>query len=129
MIKSLVFLLLITIAITGCKTLSLEDKVSVEMADGRTATVYLEEDKTGDQRILIVDYRSDTARRKESEVEDDVQRIWQSVRPVADERGFGEALIKYRQPDPDRDQPGDYLGLLFEAEKIENGSWKLKKVN
>ena len=126
--KLLISALLATV-FAGCELTGDGNEINVRLEDGRSVTVYLEEETFQEQKILVVDYRSDTVVRRENDVEREVNRIWETVRSAADERGYAEALIKYRQPDPDADGSGEYAGLLFEAEKIENGSWKLRKVN
>lgn len=128
MFRSHILLSVALFAMIGCGTDS-ANQVRVSLTDGTTGTIYLEEESVDGGNILVVDYKSDRARRRESEVQDDIERIWESVRPKAEERGFEEALIKYRLPDPDSKERGAYTGLLFEAERIENGTWKLRKVN
>lgn len=128
MFRSHILLSVALFAMIGCGTDS-ANQVRVSLTDGTTGTIYLEEESVDGGNILVVDYKSDRARKRESEVQDDIERIWESVRPEAEERGFEEALIKYRMPDPDSDETGLYSGLLFEAERIENGTWKLRKVN
>lgn len=128
MFRNLVLFSTILIAVSGCGTGN-RSEVTAKLGDGTEAIVYLEEESVDGGKLLIVDYKRDKARRKEADVDNDVERIWESVRPEAEKRGFAEALIKYRQPNPDSEDSGTYTGLLFEAERIENGTWKLKRVN
>ncbi|REJ76387.1 MAG: hypothetical protein DWQ47_12330 [Acidobacteria bacterium] len=102
----------------------------VEFSSGKTGIVFLEEETAGGERVMIVDYKNDDLVRKETEIEKQVEEIWRSVTGEAEERGISNVVIKYRFRDPTSDSDEEvYSGLLFEAEKIENGTWKLRRVN
>ncbi len=98
---------------------------------GEKGTIYFEEQDIGDEKVLVIDYRSDKMPKRESEIDKLAEEIWLAAKNDADKRGFENALIKVRvpAPSPEGGSSNQFNGLLFEAEKIENGTWKLKKVN
>lgn len=123
--------LIILLAFASCTLFTDENRKIVNFSSGKSAEVFIEEDTAGGERVMIVDYRSDSKVRKEAEIEKQVGEIWKAVVGEAERRGFANVVIKYRFPS-DRIHDGDenvYSGLLFEAEQIENGTWKLRRVN
>lgn len=112
----------------SCSYIGDSREFRVNLDDGTPVTVFLEKENIEGQSLLVVDFLRETAAVREEEVERDVKAIWRSVEPEAEKQGFSEALIKYRFPDPEG-SGNEFRGLLFEAEKIENGTWKLRKVN
>lgn len=123
-----VLLTWLAIIAVGCGYMVDNGGFNVKLDDGTPATVFLETEFVEGQTILVVDYLSGTPALREDEVEKTVKAIWTSVEPEAEKQGLSEALIKYRYPDPEGDG-NEFLGLLFEAEKMENGTWKLRRVN
>lgn len=123
--------LIILLLFTSCSLFTDENRKTVNFSSGESAEIFIEEDTAGGERVMIVDYRTDSKVRKEEEIEKQVGEIWKSVAGDAERRGFANVIIKYRFPsDRIHDQDEDvYSGLLFEAEQIENGTWKLRRVN
>jgi hypothetical protein len=127
--KAVLSMLLFLMA--ACSQQDTANEKNVTLSSGEKGTVFLEEQTIDDERVLVIDYRSDNKPSRESEIDQMAEDIWSGVKGEADARGLQNALIKIRVPMP---STGDgsarqYNGLLFEAEKIENGAWKLKKVN
>lgn len=117
--------------LASCSLITDENRKTVNFSSGESAEVFIEEDTAGGERVMIVDYRSDSQVRREDEIEKQVGEIWKAVAGEADKRGFTNVMIKYRLPS-DRVRGANenvYSGLLFEAEQIENGTWKLRRVN
>ncbi|MCO6511269.1 MAG: hypothetical protein J5I65_10815 [Aridibacter famidurans] len=123
--------LILVLIFSSCAVVTDENRKTVNFSSGKSADVFIEEDTVGGERVMIVDYRNDARVREEDEVERQVGEIWKSVAGEAEKRGFKNVIIKYRFPS-DRIHNADenvYEGLLFEAEQIENGTWKLRRVN
>lgn len=123
--------LMMLLTISSCSLIADENRKTVNFSSGESAEVFIEEDTAGGERVMIVDYRNDSKVREEDEVEKQVGEIWKAVASEAEKRGFTNVIIKYRFPS-DRIHNADenlYSGLLFEAEQIENGTWKLRRVN
>ncbi|QQS40146.1 MAG: hypothetical protein IPM63_12345 [Acidobacteriota bacterium] len=123
--------LILVLIFSSCSLITDENRKTVNFSSGESAEVFIEEETAGGERVMIVDYRSDTKVRKEDEVERQVGEILKAVEGEAEKRGFTNVIIKYRFPS-DRIHTANenvYSGLLFEAEQIENGSWKLRRVN
>lgn len=127
--KSLLTILLLFTA--TCSVADNTNRKTVNFSTGSSGEVYIEEETAGVERVMVVDYRNDSPVRKEDVIEKQVAEIWKAVTGEADRRGFATVIIKYRFPAENAD-PADsdeYTGLLFEAERIENGTWKLRRVN
>ena len=127
---------LIAFVLIGCTARESSTEMSIDLGAGRTALVYLDEEFADGERVLVIDYKSENT--VDEDTADKVAKaIWTAAEPEADSRGFANALIKFRFPKGEMSAKGGevyqggevYRGLLFEAEKIENGTWKLKKVN
>jgi len=125
----LIFVL--ALAAVGCSFSSDPNEREITLDGDRTVSVFIEEENVDEGKLMVVDYLSETEAIREDKVEEEIRMIWKGVQAEADTRGITEALIKYRYPDPESaaEEPKEYRGLLFEAEKIENGTWKLRKVN
>lgn len=121
---------LVTLAFIGCAARETSTEMSVDLGAGKTAVVYLDEEMAGGERVLVIDYKSENPV-DENTADAVAGAIWTSAEPEVDSRGFEDALIKLRFPSGERSEEGGqvYRGLLFAAEKVENGTWKLKKVN
>ena len=128
-----IFLLtIIAAAFLSCTSCQNQDRYEVTLSSGDTAVYYLDEEEIDGQKILVLDHLSQKKATSEKIVEREVSEIWESARREAEKREFAEALIKYRYPQSEENEDnagGNYRGLLFEAEKLENGTWKLSKVN
>jgi len=127
--KAILSVLLVFMA--ACSQQDNANKRSISLTSGEKGTAFLEEQTIDDERVLVIDFRSDKKPNRESEIDQMAQEIWAGVKGEADARGIDNALIKIRVPLPEsgNDSAKQYNGLLFEAEKIENGTWKLRKVN
>jgi hypothetical protein len=127
--KAIALALFLIVAACGLQTGSAEKNIS--FSSGSLGKVFLEEQNIDGERVLVIDFKSDKVPASGSEVDKMAEEIWSGVKPDADRRGFENALMKIRTPARDsvEGNANQYNGLLFEAEKIENGTWKLKKVN
>ena len=118
--------------IGSCSSKEAGGSFSVKLSSGETVSYFIDVEEIGGQKILVVDHLSIKTALSESRVEQEVHEIWKSASAEADKKSIDEALIKYRYPvsaeSSDQDEK-NYRGLLFEAEKLENGTWKLRKVN
>lgn len=122
---------LIALLITACTQTASTDGTDLTLASGKKVTVFLDEQTVDEEKVLVIDYKMEAAPRRFADIDDEAEQIWQAVKPEAEKRGLSNALLKLRVPVPEKAEDGakKYEGLLYEAEKIENGSWKLKKVN
>ena len=68
---------------------------------------------------------------KEEKVEEQVLEIWKKLETTANMRELDEALIatKYFIGKDEKTGKDNFQHFLFEAEKIENETWKIRKVN
>lgn len=114
---------------TCCSLSDNANTVDVKFGSGKSGKVYLEQTTVDGERSLIVDYLNKSTVRREEETDRQAQDIFEAVRSEADRRGVETVIIKYRFREPGKQSNEPYAGLLYEAEKIENGTWKLKKVN
>ena len=82
------------------------------------------------EKIFVVEYKNNEKHIKEIIVEKEVQEIWEKVKKQSEKLNLDEAVIKYEYL-IGKNKQGEpvYEGILFNAEKIENGTWKITKVN
>ena len=110
---------------------SFNEKV-VKLNTGQTIKIDLQikENELG-EKVLLAEYKNSEKIIKEKKIEDDVLEIWKNVERKADDLELNEGIIKYSYligKTKDTKEPV-YDIKLFSAEKIENGTWKIRKVN
>lgn len=129
--RSIFFFLSVTILFTACaSSLDLTER-TIEIDKGKFVRISVEKDVVDGEHLLIVDYLDDTPRRTGSERDKRVQSILEELKAEAESGGYENALIKYRYLSGEQNEKKSavYKGLLYEAERREDGSWKIRKVN
>ncbi len=130
--KGKIILLAISIFIIACSKQTFNNEKNVKLADGKTIKVLMEiKEPEEDKKGLLVEYRNDEKIIKEKTLEDEVLEIWKAVEEDADKLEITEGVVKYSYlvgKTKDTNEPV-YEQKLFSAEKIENGTWKIRKVN
>jgi hypothetical protein len=130
--KRKIILLIICIFISGCLKTDSEKEKLVKFSNGKRATVNYEfKDVPDEKSILIVEYRNNENIIKEKTVEDEVLEIWKAMEEEADKSETEEGIIKYvyLAGKSEKTKKDVFRTLLFTTEKIENGTWKIQKVN
>ena len=125
-------LFLVAGVMIACTDSDFENRRDMSLSSGEKAVFYVDVEEIEGQKVLVVDHLSERTALKESVVEREVEEIWAHAKKDADRDGISEALIKYRYPQTrnvGENESTGYRGLLFEAERFEDGSWKLRKVN
>lgn len=135
--KRKIVLLAISILIIGCSNQTFNngefnnEKV-IKLSSGKTINVKLEIKEIEDgEKGLLVEYKNDEKIVKVKTLENEVLEIWKAVEPEANKLEVEEGVIKYSYligKTKDTNEPV-YEEKLFSAEKIENGTWKIRKVN
>jgi hypothetical protein len=118
------------IILGGCGNFQFQK--TIQFKDGHTASVSYEIQTTdAKEKILFVEFRNERPVRKESVVEAEVLEIWSEVRSEAEKQNIEEGLIKYWFLTGNTDEKSKrvYQGLLFTADRRENGSWSIKRVD
>ncbi|MEZ5426753.1 MAG: hypothetical protein R2747_10835 [Pyrinomonadaceae bacterium] len=82
--------------------------------------------------VLVVDYKTDEKVVTEKNVETEVSEIWDAVKDEAEKLDIDQGIIRYKYFSEEKIEDGKpvklYAGLIFTAEKIENGTWKIDKI-
>ena len=130
--KRKIVLLVISIFIFGCSKQNLNTEKVIKLSDGKNIKVNLEIKEIEDgQKGLLIEYKNEQKVIKEKTLEDEVLEIWKAVESEAEKSEVEEGVIKYSYrigKKKDTNEPV-YDIKLFSAEKIENGTWKIRKVN
>lgn len=126
-------LLTFSLLLAGCALFGPRNQKTVNLSSGTTAEVFFEKQLSPEkEEVLVVDYKTDLKVISEKTVERDVREIWDAVEVEADRLSIVEAVIRYRLLEGEEYENGQtvkkYTGLLFAAEKIENGTWKIDKI-
>lgn len=103
---------------------------TIKFEDGRSATVYFEiTESDAGEKIFVVDFENYRTVRRVSEVEKEVVEIWRQVRKEADKADLEEGVIKYSFPTGAKNAEGKpiFEGLIFTADRKENGEWSIKR--
>lgn len=125
-------LLVISIFIIGCSKQNLNDQKVIKLSNGKTIRVKLEIVNIEDEKKgLLVEYKNEEKIIKEKTLESEVSEIWKTVEDDADKLEVEEGVVKYSYPVGKKKDANEivYEIKLFSAEKIENGTWKIRKVN
>lgn len=128
-----ILLLILLLNVVNCSKKEISNEKLVKLSEGKVFKINFEPRKTetGENGLLVV-YRSAEKRiLKEKEIESDVLKIWQAVEPDAEKLEAIEGLVRYAYPVGETKDTKEtvFEEKLFSAEKIENGTWKIRKVN
>lgn len=130
--KRLLILVFVSFLFLNCAENNLEAKREVKFSGGNKGEVSLDFIKgTNGKEILHVTYTKDKQVIKIADVDKDVEEIWSQVKGEAEKKDVYEGLIKYVYVSEFEEGSNTpiYLILLFETERIENGSWTINRVN
>lgn len=132
-LKRKICLLVLSIFIFSCvgNEFPMQEK-SLELSNGKNTSIFIQtKDISENEKILVIEYQVDEEVIKEETIENDVLKIWKQVETIANEIEIDEAIIKskYFIGIGEKTKKKIYKDFLFEAEKIENGTWKIRKVN
>lgn len=130
--KRLLILVFSAFLFLNCSEVNSEAKREIKFADGKNGEVSIEFVKESEKKeILQVTYTKDQQVLTIAEADKEVQEIWSQVKSEAEKKDINEALIKYvfiAEFEEATKKP-IYQILLFDAERIENGSWTIERVN
>ena len=129
-------LLLILFLIIGSCAENKTDTTATEIIkldNGKNIELKISEKETqdDDQKTLFIEYKTKEKIIREKELEKEILEIWSKLESRAEEKDIQEGVIKFEYPAEDDGHGHEkYFEVkLFSAEKIENGTWKIKKVN
>ncbi|MCB1025193.1 MAG: hypothetical protein KDB79_12430 [Acidobacteria bacterium] len=116
----------------NCSRSNLGIKREIKFADGRKGEVTVEFKRdSAKKEIIDLTITKDEQVIKIAEVEKEVQQIWSQIKDEAENKDIAEGLIKYvyiADIDEKTKKPIYHI-LFFEAERIENGTWEITRVN
>ncbi len=132
--KRKIFLLAISISILifGCSNQTFNKEKTIKLSSGKTIKVKLEiKDIEDGRKGLLIEYKNDEKVIKAKTLEDEVLEIWKAVEEDADKLEISEGVIKYSYLIGKTKDTNEmvYEEKLYSTEKIENGTWKIRKVN
>ncbi len=130
--KRIFLLLILSIFVINCANNNLEIEREFTTKDGKKILVTIEEKEVRkNEKILVAEYQIDERILKEETVETHTLEIWKDMESLADEKELNDGIIKskYLIGKDEKSNKPVYEEFLFEAEKIENGTWKIRKVN
>lgn len=130
--RRIICLLAISIFIYGCSQSEKNVEKTLKLSDGKNVVVSIYENEASEnEKDFVVEYQVDEETFKDEKIENDVLVIWKQIENIANMKNFEEAIIKtkYFVGIGEKSKKKKYKGFLFEAEKIENGTWKIRKVN
>lgn len=127
-------LIIISVFIISCAANKNENQKFIKLSSGKTVETFFEKHTSPEtETVFLVESSTDEKILKEETIEKDILEIWSEVEKIADEKELNEAIIKYRFVIEDLDEKGEpekhYIVKIFTAEKIENGKWKIDKIN
>lgn len=134
--KRKIVLLAISILLFSCSNQNFNNDFNnekiIKLSSGKTIKVKLDiKDIEDDKKGLLIEYKNDEKIIKVKTLENEVLEIWKAVEEDVNKLDLKEGVIKYSYligKTKDTDEPV-YEDKLFSAEKIENGTWKIRKVN
>jgi len=104
----------------------------ITLSNGSRIRIHFEkiEDKEREP-IFSLDCRAEDIKLREDTVEKEVLEIWGLVKKEAEKLELKEAVIQYNFTAGEKNEDNKliYHRLLYDASQIENGDWKIKKVN
>ena len=125
-------LLAISILLVACWKNESPKINEIKLSDGSLIQTDFEiEETSAGEKVFIVEYRRDKKVLKEKTLEKEVLEVWSKLEAKANESGATEGIIKTRYFIGKDEQTGEsvYEDFLYATEKIENGTWQIKKVN
>lgn len=123
---------MISIIIFGCSNSISDNEKIVKFSDGKSVKINYEiRDIEDNEKVLVVEYKNEEKVTKEKTVENQVLEIWKAVENEANKLEIEEGIIKYEYfaGENKKTKEAVFKPILFSAEKIENGTWKIRKVN
>lgn len=130
--KRISLLLIILIISINCVGNNSEFEKQIELSDGKKVSVNLEEKEIEEgEKILVVKFQIEERILRHETVDKQVFEIWENLEKLADGKDLRDGIIsaKYFVGKAEKNGEPIYEDFLFEAEKIENGTWKIIKVN
>ena len=128
--KKEIFLIILLIFFLSCTQSNFEKEIT--LSSGKKISVSFKKMVIdNNEPILSIVYKTDERKVREDSVEKEVLEIWSGVKEEAEKLDLKEALIKYSFFAGEKTKEDKIIHhiLIFEASKIENGSWKIRKVN
>jgi hypothetical protein len=130
--KRIFILVMISIFLVSCWKNEAPKINEMKLSDGSIIRTDFEIKKTSaGERVFVVEYRRDKKILKEDTLEKEVLEVWSHLEAEADKSGATEGIIRARyfiEKDEKTREPV-YEDFLYATEKIENGTWQIKKVN
>lgn len=130
--KNWIIKLLFIVSFLGCSTRIEFSDSKLELSNGNTITFSaIEKEIVEGERVLVVELVNEDGALKEDTVEKEVYEVWKTVEQKANEAGIEESVIRASYFIGKGEKSGErkYEEFLFNGEKIENGTWKIIKVN
>ena len=130
--KRIILLLILSIFVINCVKSNSEFEKQFELSDGQKVLVSIEEKEIEKgSKVLVVQFQVEERILKHETVDKHVFEIWKSLEKTADEKNLEEGIIsaKYFVGKDENNEEPIYEDFVYETEKIENGTWKIRKVN
>ncbi len=130
--KQLFFILTISFLFGGCFSSELKKEILVELSNGKMIKVSIERKEIiKSEKVLVVEYKNEEGVLKLETVEKEVLEVWSNVEDEANKIGVEDSVISagYFIGKGEKSGERKYEEFLFDGEKIENGTWKITKVN
>lgn len=124
--------LILFIFLVSCEKNNFGNEKEIKLSSGKTLKVLIEKKETSNnEKVFVVEYQNDERVLKEENVEKEVLEIWKKVENEANQTDSTEGIIKasYFIGKDKETNESQYEIFLFNAEKIENGTWQIEKVN
>ena len=130
--KRIILLLTLSIFVMNCVGNNSEFEKQISLSDGKSISINLEEKKIEkDEKVLVAKYQVEERIFKHETVDKQVYEIWRILEKIADDKNLEDGIVsaKYFIGLDEKSNERIYEDFLYEAEKIENGTWKIIKVN
>lgn len=129
----MILLIILSVFLINCASIKKDNEKSIKLSSGKTVEVLYEKHTSPETgTVFLVECSTDEKIVKEETVEKDILEIWSEIEKIADEKELDEAIIKYKFIVEDLNEKGeahnDPTIMIFTAEKIENGKWKIDKI-
>ena len=130
--KRKIIALTVSLILISCGVNGSQNVKKIKLAGGDNLDITLEVETTSAaEKVLIAEFRRDKKILKVETVDNEIQEIWKQVEAEADKKEITEGIIRAGYligTDEETNEPV-YETLLYTTEKIENGTWQIKKVN
>ncbi len=130
--KRIILLLILSIILISCTKNNSANEKEIKLSNGQKIKVtFAEKEVEKDLKVFTVDYQNNEKVTKEEIVEEQVLEVWKNIEKEANKTDADEAVIKTRYfiGNDEKSNEPIYLDFIFNGEKIENGTWKITKVN